>query len=177
MIDTVWGFIIVSEAEIDVFLEFLCFLYDLMNVGNLISSSSVFSKSSLYIWKFLVHILLKSSMKDFVHYLASMWNEHNCMVVWTFFGIPLPWDWNEDDLFHSCSHCWVLQICWHIDCSTLTASSFRILNSSAGILSLPPSLFAVMFPKTHLTSHSRISGSRRVTTPSWLSGSLRLFLV
>ena len=77
-------------------LEFLCFTYDPMNVGNLISGSSAFSKSSLYICKFLVHILLKSNLKDFEHYLAIMWNESSCTVVWTFFGIALPWDWNEN---------------------------------------------------------------------------------
>jgi len=72
MIDIDGGFTVVSEAEVDVFLEFLCFLYDLMKVGNLISSTSAFSKSSLYIWKFSVHVLLKPSLKDFEHYLASM---------------------------------------------------------------------------------------------------------
>ena len=72
MINIVKDFSILSEAEVDVFLEFLCFLYDLMNVGNLISSSSVFSKSSLYISKFSVHVLLKPGLKDFEHYLASM---------------------------------------------------------------------------------------------------------
>ena len=65
------GFSIVNEAEVDVFLEFPCFLYDPTNVGNLISGSSVFSKPSLYIWKFLVHILLKPSLKDFVYYIAT----------------------------------------------------------------------------------------------------------
>ena len=78
--------------------------------------------------------------------------------------------------FWSCGHCWVFQICWHIECSTLTASSFRILNSSAGIPSPPLALLATMLPKTHLTSHSRTSGSRWETTPSWSSGSLRSFL-
>ena len=87
---------IVNEAEVDVFLEFPCFLYGPMNVANLISGSSVFSKSSLYIWKFSVHVLLKASLKDFEHYLASMWNECKYMVVWTFFGIALLWDWNEN---------------------------------------------------------------------------------
>ena len=66
------GFSIVNEAKIDDLLEFSHFLYDPMNVSNLISGSSAFSKSSLYIWKFLVHILLKSSLKDFEHYLARM---------------------------------------------------------------------------------------------------------
>ena len=72
MIHTVKGFGIVNKAEIGVFLEFSCFFYDAVDVGRLISDSSAFSKSSLYIWKFLVHILLKPSLKDFEHYLASM---------------------------------------------------------------------------------------------------------
>ena len=79
----------------------------------------------------------------------------------------------KTDLFQSCGHCWAFQIWEHIDWSTLTASSFRIWNSSAGIPSLPPALFVVMLPKAHLTSHSRMSGSRWVITPSWLSGSWR----
>ena len=72
VIQTVKGFKVVNEAEVDVFLEFPCFFYDPADVGNLISGSSAFSKSSLYIWKFLVHILLKPSLKDFELYLASM---------------------------------------------------------------------------------------------------------
>ena len=80
------------------------------------------------------------------------------------------------DLLQSCGHCWVFQICWHIECSTFTASSFRTWSSSTGIPSRPLSLFIVKLPKAHLTSHSRMSGSRWVITPSWLSGSLRPFL-
>ena len=86
------GFDIVSKAEIDVFLELSCFFYDPADVGNLISGSSAFSKSSLHIWKFSVHVLLKPSLKDFEHYLASMWNEPRCMAVWTFFSNALLWD-------------------------------------------------------------------------------------
>ena len=82
----------------------------------------------------------------------------------------------ETDLFQSCGHCWVFQICWHIECSTLTESSLRIWNSSAGIPSPLLALLTVMLPKAHLTSHSRMSGSRWVIIPSWLSGSLRAFL-
>ena len=63
------------EAEVNAFLEFSCFFYDPKNVGNLISDSSSFPKSSLCIWEFLVHTLLKPSLKDFEHYFASMWNE------------------------------------------------------------------------------------------------------
>ena len=66
------GFSIVNEAEVDVFLEFPCFFYDPTDVGNLISGSSAFSKSSLYIWTFSAHILLKPSLKDFEHYLVSI---------------------------------------------------------------------------------------------------------
>ena len=96
VIHTVKGFGIVKNAEIDVFLELSCFFNDPADVGNLISGSSAFSKLSWYIWKFSVHILLKPSLKDFEHYLASMWNKCNCAVDWTFFGIALLWNWNEN---------------------------------------------------------------------------------
>ena len=72
VIHTVKGFGVVNKAEVDVFLEFSCFFYDPMDVGNLISGSFAFSKSSLNIWKFSVHILLKPSLEDFEHYFASM---------------------------------------------------------------------------------------------------------
>ena len=72
MIHTVKGFGVVNKAEVDVFLELSCFFDDSTDVGNLIIGSSAFSKSSLNIWKFLVHILLKPSLKDFEHNLTSM---------------------------------------------------------------------------------------------------------
>ena len=72
VICTVKVFSIVNEAEVDVFLEFICFFYDPVDVGSLISDSYAFSKSSLYIWKFSVHVLLKPSLKDFEHYPAGM---------------------------------------------------------------------------------------------------------
>ena len=72
VIHTVKGFSIVNKAEVDVFLEFSCFFYDLTDVRNLISDFSAFSKSSLYICKFSVHILFKPSLKDFEHYLDSI---------------------------------------------------------------------------------------------------------
>ena len=72
VIHAVKGFGIVNKAEIDVFLEFPWFFYDPADVGYLISGTSAFSKSSLYIWKFLIHILLKTSLKDFEHNLAHM---------------------------------------------------------------------------------------------------------
>ena len=103
-----------------------------MDTGNFISGSCAFSKSSLYIWNFLAHILLKSTLKDFEHKLASMWNECYCMVVWIFFGIALLWDWNENWPFPVLWPCWVFQISSYIECSTLTISSSRILKT-AGI--------------------------------------------
>ena len=81
MIYTVKGFHVVNKAEVDVFLEFPCFLCDPLDVGNLIFGSSAFTKPSLYIWKFSVHILLKPSLKDFEHNLTSMRNEHDCLIV------------------------------------------------------------------------------------------------
>ena len=72
VIHTVKGFGIVSEAEIDVFLEFPCFFYDPTGIGNLISGSSAFTKVSLNVWKFSVHVLLKPTLEDFERYLASM---------------------------------------------------------------------------------------------------------
>ena len=72
VIHTVKGFGIVNKAEIDVFLELTCFFHDPVDVGNLISGSSAFSKTSLNIWKFMVHILLQSSLENFEHYFASV---------------------------------------------------------------------------------------------------------
>ena len=96
VIHTIKGFSVVNETEVDVFLEFSCFIYDPIDVDNLTSGSSAFPKSILYIWKFFVHGLMKPSLKDFEDYLASMWNKHSCVVVWTFFGIALLWDHNEN---------------------------------------------------------------------------------
>jgi len=98
------------------------------------------------------------------------------MVVWAFFGIAFLWGWNENWPFPVLWPLLSFPICWHIECSTFTASSFRIWNSSAGIPSPSLTLFIVMLPKAHLTSHSRMSGPRLVITPSWLSGSWRSFL-
>ena len=130
IIHTVKVFSIVSVAEVDVFLKFSCFFYDPVNSGNLISGSSAFFKPTLYIWNFLVHVLLKPSLKDFEHNnLTRMWNECNCSVV----GIALLYDWNEIWPFPVLCHCWVFQLCWRIECSISIASSVRILNSSVGI--------------------------------------------
>ena len=96
VIHTVKVFGIVNKAEIDVFLELSCFFDYASDVGNLISGSSAFSKSSLNIWKFTVHVLLKPDLENFEHYFGSVWDECNCVVVWVFFGIAFLWDWNEN---------------------------------------------------------------------------------
>ena len=100
-----------------------------------------------------------------------MWNECNCVVVSTFFGIALLWFGIKSNIFS-----WPMATYWHTECSTFTPSSFRIWNSSAGILSPALAFLVVILPKAHLTSHSRMSGSRWVITPSGLSGSWRSFL-
>ena len=82
--------------EADVFMEFSCFFDIATYVGNLISGSSAFSKTSLNIWKFTVHILLKPGLENFEHYFTSMWDECNCAVVLAVFGIAFLWDWNEN---------------------------------------------------------------------------------
>ena len=96
VIHTAKGFGIVNKAEIDVFLPLSCFFDDLADFGNLISGSSAFSKTSLNIRKFMVHILLKPGLENFKHYFPSVWDECNCAVVWAFFGIAFLWDWNEN---------------------------------------------------------------------------------
>ena len=95
-VHTVEGFSVVSEAEVDVSLELLYFLHDPENVSKVVSGSLTSLKPSSYIWKFLVHLLLKPGLKDFEHNLAGMWNECSCMIFWTFLGITFLWDWNEN---------------------------------------------------------------------------------
>ena len=93
---TVKGFAIVNKAEVNIFLELSCFFDDPTDVGNLISGSSAFFKTSLNIWIFMVPVLLKPGLWNFEHYFAGLWDECNCAIVWTFFGIAFLWDWNEN---------------------------------------------------------------------------------
>ena len=174
VIRTVKGFSIVNEA--DVFLEFSCFFYDPVDVGNLISGSSAFSKSSLNIWKFMVHVWLKPGFENFEHYFASVWDECNCAVVWWLFGIAFLRDWNETRPF---SVLWPLLsfpnlLTYWVQ--HFNSINFRIWNSSPGIPSSPLALIVVMLPKAHLTLDSILSGSGWVITSLWLSGSWRSFL-
>ena len=159
------------------FLEFLCFLCDPTNVGNLISCSSTFSKYSLNTWKYLVHILLKPGLKDFEHNLAGMWNDCSCMygsfnILWHFPSLGLEWKLTFSSPVATAEFSKFAGI---LGATLLTASSFRFWNGSVGIPSPPLALFIVMLPEAHLTSHFSMSGSRWVTTPSWLSWSWDLF--
>ena len=129
------GFSIVNEEEVYVFLEFCCFFYDPIDVGILISGSSAFSKSGSNTWKFLVHILLKLSLENLEHYFASMWDECNREVVWTYFGIAFLWDWNENWSFPVL---WPLlsfllqqcpTLCDSVDCSPPSSSVHGILQA------------------------------------------------
>ena len=159
MIHTVKGFGVVSKAEIDVFLKLSCFFNDPADVGNLISGSSAFSKSSLNIWKFTVHVLWMPWLENFEYYFASVWDECNCVVVWAFFGIAFLWDWNENwpfpvlwpllsfpnlqaywvQHFHSI----IFEDLKELNCNSITSTSFVVL----------------LLPKAHLTLYSRMSGS------------------
>ena len=125
---TVKGFGIVNKAEVDVFLELSCFFNNPVDVGNLISGSSAFSKTSLNISKFMFHVLLKPSLENFQHDFTSVWDECNCAVVWAFSGIAFLRDWNENWPFPVLWPLLSFPNCWHIECSTFTASSFRIWN-------------------------------------------------
>jgi len=98
VIHTIKGFDVVSKAQVDVFLELSCFFDYPVDVGNLISGSSAFTKSSLNIWNFMFTYCW-SKLEDFEHYFANMWDGCNCVVVWTFFGIVFLWHWSENWLF------------------------------------------------------------------------------
>ena len=111
VIHTVKGFGVVKKAND--FLELFCFFDDPVDVGNLISGSSAFSKSSLNIWKCSVHIRLKSGLENFQHYLASVWVS---ISVWYFersLALPFFVIGMKTDIFQSFGHCWVFQICGH----------------------------------------------------------------
>ena len=157
------------------FLEFIFFVYDPVNltIWSLVplafkNPACIYGSSHfMYCWSLTWRIL---RIIFLAYEMSTILQSLECSLSLLFFGIGM-----KTDLFQSCGHCRVFQICWHIECSTFTASSFRIWNSSNGILSPPLALLVVRLPQAHLISYSRMSGSRWVTTPSWLSESLRTF--
>ena len=135
-------------------------------IQRMLAGSSAFSKSSLNLWKFMVHILLELDLENFEHYFASVWDECKCAVVWTFFGIAFLWDWNEN---------WLFPVLWPLLSFPNLWAYWVQQNSSTRILSPPLTLSIVMLRQAHFTSDSRMSGSRWVITPLWLSESWRFF--
>ena len=165
VIQIVKGFGIINKAEVDVFLELSCFFYDstMLAIWFLVplpfinptcsSESSQFTYSWSLAWSVWSIILLAYEISKILQYSEPS-------LALPFFEIRM-----KIDLSQSCGYLWVFQICWHNECSTLTASCFRTWNSSAGIPSPTLALLVVMLPEAHLTSHSRMSGSSWVTTP------------
>ena len=151
VIYTIKGFSIVNKAEVDVFLELSCFFDNPGDVFHLVSDSSAFSKTSLNIRKFTVHVSLKPGLENFDHYFTSVWDECNCVVVWTFFGIAFLWDWNEN---------WPFPVLWPLlsvpyllayfvqHFHSIIFQDLKQLNWNS-ITSTP--LFVVMLSKAHLT--------------------------
>ena len=156
-----------------IFLELFFFFYDPMDFGNLISGSSGFSKSSLNVWKFWVHVLLKPHLENFEHYVASIWDECNCAA---FFGIAFPWDWSEN---------WPFPVLWpllsfpNLLAYWVQRYLFRFKIAQLEFHHLNQLCFLLKLHKPHLTSHSRMPDSTWVIyhLPSWLSGSLRSFCI
>ena len=149
-----------------------CFFNDPMDVGNLISGSSAFSKSSLNIWKFSVHVLLKPRILSITEHVRWVQLCKSLNILWHFLSLLLEW-----------------KLTFSSPVATAEFSKFAGILSAAllqhyllgfEIAQLEfhhlYSLFVVILPKAHLTLHSRMSGSRLVITPLWLSGSWRSFL-
>ena len=159
VVHIVKGFDLVNKAEIDIFPELSCFLRIqwMLTIWSLVplpflnpawtSGGSQFTYCWSLAWRILSITLLACEMN------AIVWQFEHSLAL-RFFGIGM-----KTDLFQFCGHCWVFQICWHIECSTLTASSLGIWNSSAGIPLPPLALFVVMLPKANLISRARMSGS------------------
>ena len=179
VINTVRDFGIVNKAEVDVFLELSCFFNDPVYIGNLISDSSAFSKPAWTSESSMFTYCWSLASENFEHYFTSVWDEYNCVLVWTFFGIAFLWDWNENWPFPVLCPLLSFPNLLTYWVQNLTASSFRIWHSSTGIPSPPLALCAVMLSKAYLTLLSRKSGSRWVITLSliWLPGLLRPFFV
>ena len=164
MIHTVEGFGVANKAEVCVFLKLSCFFYDPMHVGNLISGFSAFSKSSLSIWMFTVLLLLKPGLENFEHYFASVWDECNCAGVWTFLSLPFFCNGMKSDLFQSCGHCWVFQICLGMVLITASCTmSQTSIHSSSGTLSIRSNSLNLI---PSLGSHPLLGNLRTVSLPN-----------
>ena len=150
-------------------MELFCFIYDSIDVGNVIYYSSAFSKFSLYIWKFSS---LAWRIWSITLLLWEMCAFGSLSILWHCSSLGLKWKLTFSSPVATAE---IFHVCWHIEYSILTTSSFRILNNSAGIPSLPLALFVVMLHTVHFTSHFRMSGSRWVTSPLWLLGWLSPF--
>ena len=147
-------------------MELSCFFNDPADTDNFISGSSAFSKSSLNIWMFTVHIMLKPSLENFEHYFATVWDKYNCTVVWTIFGIAFLWNWNEN---------WPFPVLWPLlsfpnllaywvqHFHSIIFQDLKYLNWN---FITSTSFVRVMLPKAHLTSDFRMSDSRWVIPPS-----------
>ena len=143
VIHTVKCFGIVNKAEIDVLLDLSCFFHDPANVGDLISGSSAYSNTSLNIWKFMVHVLLKPGLEKFEHYFTSVWDEWNCAVVWAFFCIAFLWNWNENWPFPVYVHFMTQIVSFQSDIFScklprLSAYHFPGTDSSGGAMARQP---------------------------------------
>ena len=132
-----------TAFSLDTPLELSCFFNDPTDVGNLISGSSAFYKSSLNIWNFMVHILLKPGLENFEHYFAIMWDECNCEVVWTFFGIAILWDWNENWPFPGL---WPLLFPKFAGILSAALSQHHLSGFEIAQLESPLALFIAMLP-------------------------------
>ena len=127
-----------------------CFFSNPMDIGNLISGSSVFSKCSLNIWKFMVHVLRKPGLENFDHYFASIWDECNCVVVWAFFGIAFLRDWNENWPFSSSV---ATEFSKFAGILSAALSQHHLLGFEIAQMEFHSTSFVhiVMLPKAHLT--------------------------
>ena len=174
VIHTVKGFSVVNETEVDVLLKFsfsmiqqMLAIWSLLPLPFLNPAWTSGSSWFMYYWSLACRILSITLQRvRWVQLCGSL------SIIWHCLSLGLEWKLT----FPSPGENAVFHICWHTECSTFTASSFRIWNSSTGIPLPLLALFIVMLPKAHLTSHSRMSGSRWVITLSWLSGSSKSFL-
>ena len=158
MIHKIKGFSIVSEAEVHVFwnslafsvIQFMLAIWSSVPLPFLNPVCTSASFQFMYCWNLawgILNVILLACKMSAI-----------CTLVWTFFGIAFFGIGMKTDLFQSYGHCWVFQICWHIGCSILTASSFRVWNSLARIPSPQLASFLGMLSMAHLISHSRMSG-------------------